>query len=206
MISKQCVNSVLALTVAVILTACSEPHHQMRALGPEATILAFGDSLTAGTGAPAGQSYPDYLQKYAGLTVINAGVPGEISAAGLRRLPGLLEEHQPQLVIICHGGNDLLRKMDTSKLRRNLEQMIAAADNAGAQVFLLGVPKPSLMLQPLAVYGEIAEQFRLAADLKIISKVLAQKKLKSDPVHPNGAGYEEIAGAIHKALSNAGAY
>ena len=67
-------------------------------------MLAFGDSLTAGFGAAAQQSYPEVLENLALLNIINAGVSGELSAAGLQRLPALLAQHQPKLVIICHAG------------------------------------------------------------------------------------------------------
>ena len=169
-------------------------------------ILAFGDSLTQGTGAGVENSYPAHLEKLSGRRVINAGIAGEISAAGLSRLPALLNKHSPSLVILCHGGNDLLRKLDEKKLYDNLTAMVHEINQSGAEVVFLGVPKPALLLGPADVYKRIATDLGLVSELKIVSKILSQPKLKSDPVHPNAAGYQRLAQAIHAILSDAGAY
>ena len=111
------------LLTALAVAACDKPP-TIRPLPPKATILAFGDSLTFGTGAPSDASYPAVLTDLLGTTVINAGVPGEVSADGRERLPGLLEQHRPALVILCHGGNDFLRRGDASKVKANLQAMM----------------------------------------------------------------------------------
>ena len=189
----------------LLLTACGKQSPILQALGKDAVVLAFGDSLTEGTGAPANFSYPQQLAKLIGREVINAGVAGEISSAGLARLPKVLAQYSPDLVILCHGGNDLLRKLDREQLHRNLVEMITIIRDYGAQVMLLGVPKPALLLGPADVYIRVAEQYELTANLEVISKVLSRPSFKSDAVHPNAAGYQQIAEAIHATLSEAGA-
>ena len=112
--------------VLLLLVACDSGQifHKLR---PNSVVLAFGDSLTYGTGAP-GQGYPEQLADLISRKVVNAGVPGEVSADGARRLPGLLDEHQPDLLILCHGGNDMLRKLGQEQLRENLQRMFEAAN------------------------------------------------------------------------------
>ena len=100
------------------LLSC-EKGPQIAPLDKDAIILAFGDSLTYGTGAKPDQSYPAQLEGLIKRKIINAGVPGEISSKGLLRLPHLLESHQPDLVILCHGANDILRKMNLEITKSN---------------------------------------------------------------------------------------
>ena len=102
----------LALVIAFTLSAC-DSGPQLRSLNHEAKILAFGDSITVGYGVNEGEDYPSQLQQLTQRTVINAGISGEISEEGLQRLPDLLNEHEPELLILIHGGNDILRKLNT---------------------------------------------------------------------------------------------
>ncbi|MGI9301952.1 MAG: arylesterase [Gammaproteobacteria bacterium] len=194
----------LLFALSVSLTACDDPPRTSR-LPADATILAFGNSLTYGTGAPRDKSYPAVLQELTGRTVINAGVPGEVSAEGLRRLPALLEEHQPALVVLIHGGNDFLRRNDHGHTAANLEAMIEAACKQGATVVLAGVPKPGIFLGSADFYKEVANRHKLPIDEEILPEILGDRKFKSDPIHPNAKGYRKLAEAVYNLLRNAGA-
>lgn len=176
-----------------LLTACSDATDKPINLSESAVILAFGDSLTFGTGARADKSYPAQLAQLTGKTVINAGVPGETSSEGLKRLPDLLVKHNPDLVILCHGGNDFLRKLDQNQLEANIEAMIDLIQQSGAQVLLLAVPKLSLLPQASPIYQTVAQKKKVALDNDIIAKVESTAELKSDPIHPNAIGYKKIA-------------
>ena len=190
--------------LSVALAACDDPPKTSR-LSADATILAFGNSLTYGTGAPRDQSYPTILQELTGRKVINAGVPGEVSAAGLKRLPALLEEHQPALVVLIHGGNDFLWRNDNEQTAANLEAMVKIAREQGAIVALAGVPKPGTFLGSAAFYKEVATRHKLPIDTEILPEILGDRKLKSDPIHPNAQGYRKLAEAVYNLLSRAGA-
>jgi len=193
-----------ALVVLLALAAaCSGP--KLPRLAPDAVVLAFGDSLTFGTGADPHQSYPAQLQALIGRKVLSAGVPGEVSASGLARLPAVLEETRPQLVILCHGGNDLLRKLGEAQAEKNLRAMVGLARARGAEVVLIGVPKPGLLPSPAAFYDRIAKDMRLPYEEGALRKILTDNALKSDLVHPNAAGYARLAEAVAALLRKAGA-
>ncbi|MDH5324727.1 MAG: arylesterase [Gammaproteobacteria bacterium] len=185
-----------------LLAACGGKNQPLLPkLAPGSTILSFGDSLTFGTGANPQSSYPALLQQLSGLPVINAGKPGEISADGVQRLPALLDQHQPALLILCHGGNDMLRKKNLSETQSHLRDMIREAKSRGVAVVLLGVPKPKLLsLKPAAFYQELATELQVPFEAEIIAEVLSDSDLKSDPIHPNAKGYARIATAVHKLL------
>ncbi len=190
---------------AAWLTACGDETPQLATLPADAVILAFGDSLTYGTGAREAESYPAILEALSGREVINAGMPGELSASGLRRLPALLEEYQPDLLILCHGGNDILRKKDLNVMQGNLRQMIRLAQAERVPVVLLGVPKFGLLLSAAEQYRAIADGTGVVYLEDLVPGILRESELKSDPVHPNRAGYRRMAEAIYATLRETGA-
>ena len=192
------------LLLILCLTACSDTQ-QLPKLPSDAVILAFGDSLTHGNGARESESYPAVLAQLTGRKVINAGISGEESAQGLQRLPGLLDEHQPKLLILCHGGNDILRQKDLNMMAANVRQMINLAKDRNIPVVLLGVPKFGLLLAPLPVYEEIAESSGAIYMEDLMTDIISDKNLKSDSVHPNSAGYRKMAEEIYAILRDSGA-
>ena len=187
-----------------MLAGCGDTPKLPRLAG-DAVILAFGDSLTFGTGAAEAESYPAQLAPRIGRTVVRAGVPGEVSAAGLARLPGAIDEHAPKLLILCHGGNDFLRRIDRRETAANLRAMIQLAASRGIAVVLVGTPEPGFTLTPPEFYEEAARQFKIPYEGGIIGKVLRDSNLKSDPIHPNAQGYRLIAERMAEVLKKAGA-
>lgn len=189
----------------LVSIGCGQSAPTMDKLTDDGVILAFGDSLTYGTGASGGQDYPSVLSQLTGHEVINAGIPGEISQEGLKRLPDLLDQYQPALLILMHGGNDILRKLPVEQTRANLQAMIAAAKQRNIQVVLLGVPKFSLLLLSSAeFYGELADSEALVADLQTLPEILSDNQLKADTVHPNSKGYRLLAERIADLLRERG--
>lgn len=186
------------------LTACGDTT-QLSPIAKSDKILAFGDSLTYGTGAEPSKSYPNVLAELIGRTVINAGVPGEISAVGKKRLKRYLVKHKPTLVILCHGGNDLIQKHDNEETSANLTAMIKMSRDSGAEVLLLSVPKPSILLKPAPFYEAIAEETNTPAIIGLMSDILTDRTLKSDTAHPNTKGYAKIAKTIQAFLEEKGA-
>ena len=190
--------------IAILLSGCSE-NSQLKPLDKNASILAFGDSLTYGTGTSRDKAYPAVLASLINRNVINAGIPGEASKKGLLRLPVLLERHQPELLIICHGANDILRKKDMALAKNNIQQMIDLARNKDIQVVLIGVPEFSLFLSTSPIYQALADENVLPLEKDIIGDILAQNALKSDQIHPNTQGYQILAEKIRDLLIDSGA-
>lgn len=195
---------VLIFLAAVLSAACSKAP-QLPLLAADATILAFGDSLTAGTGAADAESYPAVLARLTGRKVVNAGVPGEVSGGGVERLAELLERERPALLILCHGGNDLLARQDHQLIAGNLRTMLRAAAERGVPVLLVAVPAPNLTLKPTGLYEELAGEFRIPLERKALAHILGKGALKSDHVHPNAAGYRLLAENLAVLLKKSGA-
>lgn len=188
----------------LLLVSCDDKQ-QLASLSDDAVILAFGDSLTFGTGAEENESYPAVLEKQINRKIINAGVPGELSAQGLKRLPRFLDKYQPALLILCHGGNDILQKRDLAKAEANIRQMIALAQNKNIPVLLFGAPKPNLFLKDADLYNKIADDTDIVFIPNLIAEILSEGSLKSDLIHPNNTGYRKMALTLADTLRDNGA-
>ncbi|MBN2965097.1 arylesterase [Sulfurospirillum sp. T05] len=168
-------------------------------LPKETHILAFGDSITFGTGASVG--YPQKLAILSGVKVTNAGIPGEVSAQGLARLGQLLETTRPDIVILCHGGNDILRRMDLAQTKANVRQMIALVEASGAKAVLVGVPLfTGIRIVTADIYDALAKETDVVYVPNALTDVIKNGALKSDHVHPNDEGYAHLAQVLYEAL------
>lgn len=168
-------------------------------------IVAFGDSLTHGTGASTSDAYPAVLAALTGRTVINAGAPGDTTSSGLERLPAVLDEYKPRLVLLCLGGNDMLRKQPEAATENNLRLLVKTIRSSGAEVVLIGVPEPKLFGGTPDFYSRLAEDMRLPLEQDVFNEVLKDNRLKSDPIHANAAGYRVVAERLAEFLRETGA-
>jgi lysophospholipase L1-like esterase len=194
----------VGLLFALLLAACGRSPDLPR-LAPDDVVLAFGDSLTAGVGADPGQSYPAQLSGLIGHRVVNAGVSGETTAGGLARLGAQLDEHNPRLLLLCLGGNDMLRRLPAAETAANLRAMVRLARERGVAVVLIGVPELSLLGGAPAFYEAIADEFALAYEGDIFNDVLRDRTLKSDAIHANAQGYRRVAERLAELLRERGA-
>ena len=193
-----------AVCVSLLLAACDRAP-TLPKLSPHDVIVAFGDSLTHGTGANAATAYPAVLASLTGRTVINAGVPGDTTESGLQRLPEVLSEYKPRLVLLCLGGNDMLRRQPKASTENNLRLLVQTIRASGANVVLIGVPEPKLFGGAPDFYSRIADEMKLPLEREIFNDVLKDNRLKSDPIHANAAGYRQVAERLAVFLKETGA-
>jgi acyl-CoA thioesterase-1 len=199
----------LLLALVLTLAACGQPE-KLPALPSGSVVLALGDSLTAGAGVSPEQAWPTLLATNTGWQVINGGVNGNTSGDALKRLPALLEEHQPALVLLTLGGNDMLRRLPPQQIEENLVRMIVRCKAEGAQVVVVATPLPSLtgaVLRNLSApefYRQVAAAHQVPLIEDAIAEVLSDPLLKGDQVHPNAEGHAILAMKIFEALRHVG--
>ena len=201
---------VAATSLLAALAGCGKKKAaRAQAVAAGSTVLALGDSLTYGTGASPETAYPTVLAGLTGWNVVNAGVPGNTSAQALERLPDLLAEHQPKLVIVSIGGNDFLRKLPEEGTRANITAICQQAQASGAQVLLVAVPRATVaaalgQMTDHALYAEVAKDLNIPLQREGWGEVLAQAELRSDQVHANAKGYAQFARSVQGTAAAAG--
>jgi lysophospholipase L1-like esterase len=186
---------VLFLSYSKFIKPSSLEYDKNMQILKEIKIVAFGDSITKGVGAK--KSYPERLGEILKTAVINEGVPGETSDEGLKRLPKVLEKYKPDIVILCHGGNDILRRYNLADTKKNLQHMIELIHENNAKVLLIGVPNFSgFSMSVEKFYEELADEYDLLFIPEALAQIINNPDLKSDSVHPNDKGYELLASKV----------
>lgn len=200
-------NPLSYIVLFIILTAVSGcfGDKPLNTLESDARILAFGDSLTEGKGVQTQDSYPAALARLISRQVINEGISGELSEEGAQRLPDLLVSNQPDLLILMHGGNDILQNVSPATAKSNIATMIKAAQQLSVPVVLIGIPEKSLFSKTAPIYRELAEEYSVVLEDSIVSSLLKKPGMKSDSVHFNKAGYAAIAERMVEVLKDNGA-
>ncbi|RRA47151.1 arylesterase [Acidipila sp. EB88] len=192
--------------LAALLAGCStlpaSAQHKPSAPRTQ-TVVCFGDSLTAGYGAAPGTSYPDFLRKALEAasyhaTILNQGISGNTTKDGVSRVANIIAEH-PSLVLLEFGANDGLRGQPVDGIQRNLVTMIEALQHAHIKVLLLGMQLPPNLgpdyVKPFdAMYPALAARYKLRLVPFLLKDVYGHDELMSaDSMHPNGAGYAQVA-------------
>ena len=156
-------------------------------------IIAFGDSLTAGYGAAAGEDYPSRLSSLLGLTVLNAGVNGDTTDSALLRVDADVLARDPRIVIVGLGGNDFLRSVPITATETSLRSIVRKIQAAGAMVVILGYRFPSVTANYEKMYERVSHDERCLLIADVLRGIETNPALKSDEIHPNGRGYQLIA-------------
>lgn len=174
-------------------------------------IVAFGDSLTAGLGIGLDEAYPAALQDLldeAGYVyeVVNAGVSGDTSAGGVRRLDWVLEGRAVEVLILALGANDGLRGLPPSEMKKNLADIIERAKSRGIRVLLAGFEAPpdsrdQYLQEFVAVFPDLAREHEVALLPSLLEGVAGVSELnQEDGKHPNAKGARVLAENVFRAL------
>ena len=184
-----------ALALAAALASCGgEDYRGIHNLASSGTTLVcFGDSLTQGVGAGQGEDFPSLLAAALPIPVVNAGVAGETTGDGLRRLERDVLSRDPRLVMVFFGGNDFLRRVPPEETRRNLGEMIERIQRAGAMVILVGLKAGFFTDETGPLYEAVARGRGVLHIPDALAGILSDPRLKNDAVHPNAAGYQRLA-------------
>lgn len=204
-LGKQLAWALLACAVA----ACDSAP-QFDPLPAGTPVLAFGDSVTHGTGARRGEDYPTQLAERSGWRITNAGIPGDTADAARSRIVHTLGNAAPALVIVELGGNDFLRRTPAAKVKEYLREIIRAVRDYGAEPVLVAVPELALFsaavgrLSDSPIYEELADEEGVLLISDVLSDILTDESLRADRIHPNAAGYRRLADGTGEALYAAG--
>lgn len=204
---------IAGVVVALVIAAWAlwpSPYSRVTNLNSHgANIIAFGDSLTAGYGASAGEDYPSRLASLIGTNVINAGVSGDTTDSAAARLDADVLARDPRIVIVGLGGNDFLRQAPIEGTEQNLRAIIRRIQGSGAMVALLGFHFPSLTANWGKMYARVAHDEGCLLIDDVLDGIESNASLKSDEIHPNARGYqimaERVAGPCRKLIKKADA-
>jgi len=175
----------------------------------QATILVFGDSLSAGYGIPREASWVSLLQlelqrSHPHYKVINASISGETSSGGVRRMPAALKEHRPSIVILELGANDGLRGTPLNMTEKSLDTLIKQIQAAGARVLLLGMQLPPNYGTAYTrgfklLYPKLAQRHRTALVPFLLQGIEADQ-FQADNLHPTAAAQPKILETVLQKL------
>ncbi len=156
-------------------------------------IVFFGNSLTAGQGAEAGEDFPSLIGKALNVPIINAGASGNITHDAVLRIDNDVISKNPSIVVIELGGNDLLENIKSDVTKRNLDLILNKIKPTGAKIVILGIKfflfneKYETNLQSLAY------KYNATFVPDILEGIITDPSLKHDDIHPNAKGYQKIA-------------
>ena len=189
----------ILLCCFLLLFGCSRAPEVANLDSKGTRIVCFGDSLTAGEGAEAGEDYPSRLQAaLPQYPIVNAGVSGDTTGEALGRLEPDVLEQDPLLVIVILGGNDFLKRLPSAQTFQNLETIIRRVQGRGAIVVLASVQGGLFGDIFRKEYQALARKYRTAFVPHILEGILSNPSFKSDTIHPNAAGYQKMADRILK--------
>jgi acyl-CoA thioesterase-1 len=200
-------NKILLMTMIILTASCSQAKQP---IPKDATIIAFGDSLTYGFGAAPESAYPKVLSDITGYEIINEGMNGDTARNGVQRIKTIVQKYNPSVVIIGIGGNDIIRRQ-SQNLEKDLNTIVSYLKSKNIQPILLSEPQPTILgniitVSDSPIYERVANKQDVVLLDNIYSKYLADQKYKSDLIHLNDNGYNRVAEDIAQRLKKEGLF
>ncbi|MBI3304815.1 arylesterase [Candidatus Parcubacteria bacterium] len=195
------IGSGIAVLLGLVLWQLGRPPQVRNYPSTGETLIALGDSLTAGDGVASAETYVAVLSARLGVSIVNAGVSGDTTAGALVRLPALFGQYpRPKLVIVMLGGNDFLQRRPKEETAQNLGRIIEAFQARGAVVVLVGVRGGVFSDEFASEYKRLARQYQTAYVPNVLKGIIGDPSLKVDTIHPNAKGYQKIADRLEKVI------
>ena len=163
------------------------------------TIVCFGDSLTQGTGATNGETYPYFLQKLTNLTVVNAGIHGDTSQQGLNRVEEIFQ-FKPFMVIVEFGANDFFKKIPIKTTKQNIENIIDTIQKTGA-IAVIASTEDNQLPDLNRILLEISKDKKTPFINGILNEIWTDRSLFADDLHPNSQGYKLVAEKVYRGIA-----
>jgi lysophospholipase L1-like esterase len=190
----------LTISAGLFLHGCAK--REIKNLGSSGkNIICFGDSITFGYGVNPGEDYPTNLSRLLKRPVINAGVDGDTSFDGLKRIKADVLEKNPYLVLIEFTGNDFIKKIPVDSTIANMKEMVLQAQEKGAIVAIVDVSAGLFLLEYRLKLSNLARQTKAIFVPAVLSKIITNPSMKSDFMHPNAAGYKIVAERVLRSVS-----
>lgn len=193
---------IVGIAVILIIIRYTRPQKIKNYPSHGKKVIAFGDSLIAGLGSTKGNDFVSLLEDEVGESIVNMGVPGEITMHGLSRVH-LVTEQNPKVVLVLLGGNDYMRGIPIDNTFENLDHIIMKIQKAGAVVLLIGIQGGIVIDSYERRFKELAKKRETLFVPNILEGIIGNAELMSDEVHPNDKGYRIIADKIYPVLLKA---
>jgi acyl-CoA thioesterase-1 len=192
----------LFLGVVYIGVQVLKPDRVRNTPPPSGPVVALGDSLTHGVGAADGFGYVDLLSKLLGQPIINRGNSGDTIEEASRRVKDEVLAHNPGIVIVLLGGNDMLQRRDLDESFKILEEIVTRIQDNGSMVLLVGLQGLSPIGKVKGHYKDLARKKQCLFVPDILDGIFSKPGLMSDSIHPNAEGYRIMAERIYRALES----
>lgn len=181
-----------AIVFILVFIFVSLPRHKTNA-NKQNLIVFFGNSITAGQAAGAGEDFPTLVGKNLNVPVINAGISGNTTADALKRIDRDVLDKNPSIVVVELGGNDLLQGVNVNVTKRNFDLILTKIKSTNAKIVILGIKFYLFKGLYETDLQNFAKKYNAVLVPDIMEGIIDDQNLKHDDIHPNAKGYRKIA-------------